>query len=57
MLAMAFMSEILVAKNAFDAYLIISANGTSVTIIGRPGSDDGDLHGAPSPDGWSTFLG
>ncbi len=35
MLAIAFMNEILVASSAFDAYLIISADGTSVMIIGR----------------------
>ena len=35
MLAMAFMNEILVDRNAFDAYLMISADGTSTMIIGR----------------------
>jgi hypothetical protein len=34
-LAIAFMHEILVASSAIDAYLIISAEGTSVMIIGR----------------------
>ncbi len=33
-LAMALMNEILVARNAFDAYLIISADAGSVTRIG-----------------------
>ena len=35
MFATALMKEILVARNALDAYLIISADGTSVMIIGR----------------------
>ena len=35
MLAMALMNEILVARKALEAYLIISADGTSVMIIGR----------------------
>ena len=33
-LAIALMNEILVARNAFDAYLIISADAGSVTRIG-----------------------
>ncbi len=35
MFAIALMNEIFVARNALDAYLIISADGTSVMIIGR----------------------
>ena len=35
MFAIALMKEILDARNAFEAYLIISAEGTSVMIIGR----------------------
>ena len=35
MLAIELMNEIFVARNAFDAYLMISADGTSVMIIGR----------------------
>ena len=35
MFAIEFMKEILVARKALDAYLIISAEGTSVMIIGR----------------------
>ena len=34
-LAMALMNEILVARKALEAYLIISADGTSVMIMGR----------------------
>ena len=34
-LAMALMNEILVARNAFEAYLITSADGRSVMIMGR----------------------
>jgi hypothetical protein len=34
-LAMALAKEILVARKALDAYLIISADGTSVMIMGR----------------------
>jgi hypothetical protein len=32
---MALAKEILVARKAFEAYLIISAEGTSVMIMGR----------------------
>ena len=35
MFAMALAKEILVERNALEAYLIISADGTSVMIIGR----------------------
>src|SRR6059036_4301134 len=35
MFAIAFMNEIFVARKALEAYLIISADGTSVMIIGR----------------------
>ena len=35
MLAMALMKEILAARNALEAYLITSADGRSVMIMGR----------------------
>ena len=35
MLAMALMKEILVARKALDAYLMTSAEGRSVRIMGR----------------------
>jgi hypothetical protein len=35
MLAMALMNEILADRKALDAYLIISADGTSTMIMGR----------------------
>ena len=34
-LAIALMNEILAARNALEAYLIISADGRSVMIMGR----------------------
>src|SRR2546422_3942717 len=40
MLAITLTNEIFVARNALDAYLIISAEGTSVMIIGRSRSEE-----------------